>query len=134
MLPRGADEAANSGGGTAGPAHSMFPSLSRWGDDEIPLVGGTGGGTVVDRGGGEDRGEVDTACACPGGWGSYWPMLPWGGARQQEGTGLGSLALHTFVVEEDRSSLDEGGSSEAAGGGIEAGEWGRCQLLVRGQS
>ena len=38
------------------------------------------------------------------------------------------LTLRDSIV-----SPDEGGSSEAAGGGIEAGEWGRCQLLVRGR-
>ena len=57
-------------------------------------------------------GQVDTACACPGGWGGYWPMLPWGWAGQQEGI----LSL-TFAIEEDRSTPGEGGPAEAAGGG-----------------
>ena len=124
---RGGGQGSQLWGAQQAPPTPCFPlSLGRRRDP----VGRGNGGTVVDRGGGEDRGELDTACACPGGWGSYWPMLPWGWARQQEGIpGL------TFVVEELRSTPDEEGSSEAAaGGGIEAGEWRRCQLLVRGES
>lgn len=115
----GADKAANSGGHSR--PRPLHVSLSRWGDDEIPLVGGTGG-----------RWSTGVVERIVGSWTLRVPARADGGAIGRcyrgggRGSRRGSLALpsssKSFAPPQMRKALQRlrraAGSKRASGGGV----------------